>query len=250
MDPSLDPLALIAGGLCVLFAAVMRGYTGFGFAIAGVPLLSLFFAPAAIVPLAMILQVLAGIDGTVRDRDKVVWPTLGLLTIAAVIFLWVGVAVLSVLEVRYARIAVSLGVTGTVLLLASGFRLSAPPKAPLVALTGALSGFLGGLLAMPGPPAIALMMAGPHSNAAIRATLIAFFTVTGAIGAVFALQKGMIETQWLGFYAAMVPIMLGGARLGRWLFHTALGEHYRKIGLILLIAVAITSWIKTLGDWI
>src|SRR5215471_13286035 len=48
--------------LCIFAAAFVRGFTGFGLAVVGVPLLSLFFAPAAIVPSIMILAILAGLQ--------------------------------------------------------------------------------------------------------------------------------------------------------------------------------------------
>src|SRR4029078_12106021 len=60
MDLSLTTWVLPS--LCIFAAAFIRGFTGFGLAVVGVPLLALFFAPAEIVPSIMILAILAGLE--------------------------------------------------------------------------------------------------------------------------------------------------------------------------------------------
>src|SRR5271156_4351721 len=62
-----------------LLAASLRGFTGFGFAIAAVPLLSLALPPARVVPLAVVLQVLASlIDLRAASRITDWWSMLWL----------------------------------------------------------------------------------------------------------------------------------------------------------------------------
>src|SRR3954470_15051627 len=62
--------------LCIFVAAVIRGFTGFGLAVVGVPLLSLFFAPAEIVPSIMILAILAGLQLLPKIWRNVDWRLL------------------------------------------------------------------------------------------------------------------------------------------------------------------------------
>ena len=47
----------------ILTAALLRGFTGFGFGLAAVPLLSLALPPAKVVPLVVVLQVIVGVAG-------------------------------------------------------------------------------------------------------------------------------------------------------------------------------------------
>lgn len=70
---------LAAAGLIMVFlAGLLRGFTGFGFSIAAVPMLSLILAPVQVVPLVLLLQVaitlaglLAGRAGAAADRGDV-----------------------------------------------------------------------------------------------------------------------------------------------------------------------------------
>ena len=47
----------------VFAASVLRGFTGFGFGLAAVPLLSLALPPAKVVPFVVVLQVIVGVAG-------------------------------------------------------------------------------------------------------------------------------------------------------------------------------------------
>ena len=47
----------------VFAAALLRGFTGFGFGLAAVPLLSLALPPAKVVPFVVVLQVIVGVGG-------------------------------------------------------------------------------------------------------------------------------------------------------------------------------------------
>lgn len=53
----------------VFAAALLRGFTGFGFGLAAVPLLSVTLPPAQVVPLVATLQVVIGLGG-LRRRER------------------------------------------------------------------------------------------------------------------------------------------------------------------------------------
>src|ERR1700680_1749426 len=57
----LEPLLLHVFG--IFAAALLRGFTGYGFGLAAVPLLSLVLPPAKVVPFVVMLQVIAGVGG-------------------------------------------------------------------------------------------------------------------------------------------------------------------------------------------
>src|SRR5580658_218475 len=57
------PVALLIAVLGVFAASVLRGFTGFGFGLAAVPLLTLALPPTKVVPFVTVLQVLIGLSG-------------------------------------------------------------------------------------------------------------------------------------------------------------------------------------------
>ncbi|HEY0420739.1 MAG TPA: hypothetical protein VGC80_14575, partial [Acetobacteraceae bacterium] len=59
--PTLPPApVLAAAALAILFAGVLRGFTGFGFALAAVPLTSLVLPPGLVVASVLVMQAVVG----------------------------------------------------------------------------------------------------------------------------------------------------------------------------------------------
>lgn len=51
------PVLLVYGALCVFGAAIVRGYSGFGFSLLSITALSLVLPPAVVVPSMFLLEV-------------------------------------------------------------------------------------------------------------------------------------------------------------------------------------------------
>ena len=92
----------------VFAAAILRGLTGFGFALAAVPLISLAIEPKVAVASTVLLQVMVGVPDLIRlrgsyDRAEVIRLSLGAL--AGVPF---GIAALARLDANATRLAIAL----------------------------------------------------------------------------------------------------------------------------------------------
>lgn len=238
-------LLAIASGL-VLAAGMLRGFSGFGFAIAAVPLLSLVLEPARVVPVVMLLQVLAGLDTTVRAWRQVDWPRIGWLLAGSTVGLLPGLALLIVLTPDAMRLVIATTVALATLSLALGLRFRAMPGRLAVAGVGLFAGLLNGAAAMPGPPVIALYLAAPTPPAVTRASLVFFFLATGAIGAAAAAAQGLIDLDSLILAAVLTPALALGSLLGERVFRLAATRFYRPIALALLAAIAGVAFMQAL----
>ncbi len=225
----------------VLAGGFMRGFTGFGFAMAAVPLLALVIPPARAVPFVVLLQLMAGIWDW-REARKAHWPSLPWLMAGAVIGTPLGTLGLAAMSPDWARLAIAGAVLLAVLLLARGLTFAAMPKPPALAATGLLSGLLNGIAAMPGPPVIVLYLAGAVAVEVGRASLLIYFSVNNAVGAASAASAGLIPPGTLILAAAALPLLLGTQWLGRRLFLRASPGRYRQVALIFLsVLAAITA---------
>src|ERR1017187_5681594 len=108
-------------------AALLRGFTGFGFAIAAVPLLSLVLPPARVVPLTVMLQVLASLVD-LRAASRITdWRSMGWLTPGMVVGTPLGLFLLTRLSANDARLTIGVLILGSAMLLGRGLRLPARP---------------------------------------------------------------------------------------------------------------------------
>ncbi len=224
--------------LSAFVAALLRGFTGFGFAIAAVPLLSLVLPPARVVPLAVVLQVLASVldlraAARITDWRSLVWLSPGL-----VVGTPLGLLVLTRLSANNARLTIGLLIIGSVALLACGLRLPERPARWMVVLVGMIGGVMNGVAAVPGPPVVAYLLALPHRPTVIRATSLVFFTFTALVAMVPFALAGLVDTQTLLFALLAWPALLVGSRLGAWAFYGAKPHHHRRISLTILSGLA------------
>jgi uncharacterized protein len=229
----------IAFGLGVVVAAgFMRGFTGFGFAMAAVPLLALAIPPARAVPFVILLQLMASVWDWREARRHAHWRSLPWLMAGAVVGTPLGTFGLAALSPNWARLAIAGAVLLAVLLLARGLKLAAMPGRPALAATGLLAGILNGIAAMPGPPVIVLYLAGTVAVEVGRASLLIFFSVNNAVGAVSAGAAGLIPPGTLVLAAAALPLLLVTQWLGRRVFLRASPGRYRQVALIFLSLLA------------
>ncbi|ABD04848.1 Protein of unknown function DUF81 [Rhodopseudomonas palustris HaA2] len=242
------PGAIAATLAAVMAAALLRGFTGFGFALAAVPLMGLVMAPAKAVPIAVLLQLLGGLADLRRNRRDCHWPSLRWLIVGAVIGSPLGVLALSVAPAPVARIVISVIIALAVLMLGRGFALAAVPSRFATVLVGATSGLFNGLAAMPSPPAIVYYMSGPFRAATARASLLVFFLATSiaAFTSIVAVGLASSAVVWLAVLA--LPVMLLGTWIGELGFRRGTERLHRHVSIVSLGVIALISAAKGFSE--
>ena len=78
-----DLLPLAAASAFIFLAAIVRGYSGFGFSLLSITALSLLFPPAQVIPAIFLLEVAASLHLLPSIWRQVHWRSLGLLMAGA-----------------------------------------------------------------------------------------------------------------------------------------------------------------------
>jgi uncharacterized protein len=239
--------SLVLTMMGILVASVLRGFTGFGFGLAAVPLLSVALPPAQVVPLVVALQVIIGAGGLKEAWALCDWPSVRRLVPGLVLGVPIGVVILAVLPADPVRLLIGGLIAFSVLLLHRGARLPPNPSRLITGAVGLTSGIISGLASMGGPPIIVYLMARGHSPHRVRATAIVYFMMAGCVTAVPMLLRGLITRQTLIYAAACLPVLFGGSWLGTRAFHVAQPRHHRLTALITLsvlaaVLLARTAW--------
>ncbi|NVN87269.1 MAG: sulfite exporter TauE/SafE family protein [Rhodopseudomonas sp.] len=245
---SLTPMIVGSTLAVVLIAALLRGFTGFGFALAAVPLLGVFMAPAQAVPVAVALQLLGGLTdlrGASRDCH---WPSLRWLIAGVVIGSPLGALALSVAPAPVARIVIAMITAGAVWLLGRGFALAAIPDRPITAAVGLIAGLFNGLAAMPGPPAVVYYMSGPFGRVAARASLLVLFLATSIAAFISETTVGLVGARVLWLAAIAWPVMLLGTMIGEYGFRRGSDALHRQVSIASLGLIALGSAIKGISE--
>lgn len=238
-------LAVIAySALCVFLAAIVRGYSGFGFSLLAITALSLVLPPAVIVPSIFVMEVVASLHllpGIWRD---VHWRSLAPLTLGCLLATPFGVYLLANVPAAPMQIAMAGFVLLATFLLWKGFALKTMPGPIASTAAGAASGFANGAFGIGGPPVVLFYFASPAGNIAGRASLIAFFLATDVIGLAFQMREGLVTQDTFIRALTFLPPLFLGIWLGARSFKGADPAVFRRYVLMILAILAVISAIK------
>ena len=242
----MQTLTLIYAVACVFGAAVVRGYGGFGFAMFAIVPLSLVLPPTQIIPSIFVMDIAAGLHllpGVWRDIH---WRALLWLTIGCLVGTPIGVYALAHVPAPPLTLALAVFVLAAALLLAQGYALKSIPGPAATFATGTASGLCGGSFGMSGPPVILFFFSSPAGAAAGRASLIAFFLITDAIGLVFLSWDGLLSAASVWRALLFMPALVAGVWLGNRGFVKADVASFRRWVLRLLMLLALLTGGKAL----
>jgi uncharacterized membrane protein YfcA len=234
---------LLATAITIVFlAAIVRGYSGFGFSLLAITSLSLLYPPAVIIPSVFLLEIAASIHllpGLWRDIH---WRSLVPLVIGTTIGTPLGLMFLTGISPAPMQIALGLFVFVVTYLLWQGFALKTMPGNLASTAAGLAAGVANGAFGIGGPPVILFYFASPAGAIVGRATLVTYFLLTDAIGLVFLSRENLISTDTIFRTLGFLPALIAGVWLGARSFKNADPVVFRKWVLTLLgILAAITT---------
>ncbi|MBB5048836.1 hypothetical protein HNR60_003606 [Rhodopseudomonas rhenobacensis] len=223
---------LIAG----LFGGFVRGYSGFGFALASMPVLTLVLSPITAVPAVFPLEFAIGLLTLPAERAHVDLRVLRWLALGAVLGTPLGMTVLTLLPAEIMRLVLGIAVAVAVFRAWRGEAAAKPQGRGKLAAIGFLSGCLNGGTAMSGPPVIVSLLGSNMPVLHARATLIAFIAMSAGFGLLLSASHGSYSAQIWWISLAMVPATALGCGLGMLAFSQFPRRLYRPTSLSLLAA--------------
>jgi uncharacterized membrane protein YfcA len=243
-------LILAYAVVCIFGAAVVRGYSGFGFSMLAVVSLSLLLPPAQSVPSIFIMEVAASLHllpGVWRDIH---WRALVWLAVGCLVGTPFGVYALAHVPAAPMTLAIAVLVLAAAILLARGYVLKSMPGPAATFATGMVSGLCNGGFGMGGPPVILFFFSSPAGAAAGRASLIAFFLMTDLTALVWQGWSGLLGRMVLLRAALLLPALAAGVWLGNRGFRSADAANFRRWVLRLLMLLAAIAAARALAQMI
>jgi uncharacterized protein len=233
--------------VCIFLAAIVRGFSGFGFSLLAISALSLVYTPAEIVPSIFMLELAASLNLLPSIWNDIHWKSLGPLTVGCFIATPIGVWFLANVPAAPMQIALSVFVLVATAFLWWGFALKSMPGKIGSTLAGAASGLSNGAFGIGGPPVILFYFASPAGAVAGRASLTAFFLATDVIGLGNQSVQGLVT--WEAAWRALtyLPALLAGVWIGARSFKGTDPEMFRKAVLVLLAVLAVMISVKAAG---
>ena len=237
-------MTLAAAIAIVFLAAIVRGYSGFGFSLLAITALSLLYAPATIIPSIFLLEIAASIHLLPSLWRDIHWRSLIPLVIGTSIGTPIGLMFLTSVPAAPMQIALGVFVFAVTCLLWIGFTLKTMPGNTVSASAGLAAGITNGAFGIGGPPVILFYFASPAGNIVGRATLVAYFLLTDAIGLIFLSRENLVTIDALLRTLTFLPALIAGVWLGARSFKNADSVIFRQWVLALLGLLATITSVK------
>ena len=230
--------------LIIFLAAIVRGFSGFGFSLLTITALSLFYPPSEIIPPIFMLELAASANLLPSIWKDIHWKSLWPLTLGCLIATPIGVWALANFPAAPMQIGLSIFVLTATFLMWRGYALKTMPGPFTSTLAGAASGLSNGAFGIGGPPVILFYFASPAGNLAGRASLVAFFLATDVIGLANQSVHGLITWATVVQAAVYLPALLAGVWIGARSFKGTDPDTFRKYVLGILAVLAVIIFVK------
>ncbi|MFP1630924.1 TSUP family transporter [Zhengella sp. ZM62] len=238
--PALD-VTLAAVLVTLLLAGLVRGFSGFGTGMVAIPVLAATHDPVTAVVVVAIVDSLPQLPAALPVLKYARWREVLPLAAGAILLLPAGLAVLRMGDPLVLRWVICLSVLAGLAALASGWRYLGPRPPLLSAGVGAVSGFLGGIAGIPGPPPVLYWMASPEPQGVIRANLMALLLLLEIATLANVVLGGMVTGERFLLGLAGAPVYLAGIIAGRALFPLASAATYRRLAFAVILFAVITA---------
>ena len=227
--------------LIIVFSSLIKGITGFGFALLSFPLLLMWYAPKEIIPVLMICNLIASVMIVLQKKeykllDKQSYYLIG----SGGLFTIAGVIALSSTDGKWlVRISgiLFIGLTIYSLMKKKPKNKKLHHRAYMYA--GAFIGFLTGAVSVSGPPLALFLNRANISNQKFREIFAAFSVITAIIAIFGYYQAEMITLQTLKLSLIFVPILLTGAIAGKKLNNIISIASFQTINIVLTLIASI-----------
>jgi uncharacterized membrane protein YfcA len=234
-------LILVYAVACIFGAAVVRGYSGFGFSLLAIISLSLLLPPAEIVPSIFMMEIAASLHLLPSVWRDIHWRALLWLGLGCLLGTPFGVYALANVPAAPMTLALAVFVLVSAILLARGYALKTMPGPAATFATGTASGLFNGGFGTGGPPVILFFFSSPAGAAAGRASIIAFFLLTDVTGLAWQGWNGLLTWATLWRAALFLPPLAAGVWLGNRSFRHADPAAFRRWVLRLLMLLAVLT---------
>lgn len=223
----------------VALAALIRGYTGFGFAAIAVVGLNLFLTPQQTIPVILGLDLLCSIPLWRQAVGQADIPTFKMLTLGSAFGIPIGMGLLFLVPSEILKLAICISILVICLLLAMDVRFRGAEKTTTKIGFGMLAGAGTSSSSVGGPMVVSYMLSSPLTAVAQRATMILFFVVSELIAIAALFSGGLIDIEVIKLIAVLLIPTLIAVRSGQWLFNLRPPASLKHLALPIMAIVAI-----------
>lgn len=229
----------------LFLAALVRGFSGFGFSAIFIILAALVTNPLPLIPIVFACEIAMTAFQARGIAPHIDWKRVGALLLGSAVAIWPAVALMASLDPNLARLVISAMVLGLCALLLSGWQVRREMGRPSHFAAGLVAG-IANSAGVGGLPTAGFLSAQSISPAVFRATMIIYLTGLDLMSLPVMAGHGLVGADTLLGVACAFPILGLGVWVGSRGFARIDAQSFRRSILILLAALACLNILRVL----
>ena len=233
----------------VMFASLVRGYLGFGFAAICVVGLNFFMPAAQSIVVALTLDAVCSLgllSQAARQMNVSLWRKL---LMGALVGIPLGMLVLYFLPGHWLKLLIGLLILVFSVFMAFSVKMPWAQKTVAGYFYGMACGVFTSAASVGGPVIVCYLLSSKLSVVCQRATMVTFFFTVDLVAICALILSDLVEAEALAYLGLLIlPTMLC-VKLGEWLFNTYPPGSLKKLSLPVMTFVASSSIAASVTHW-
>ncbi len=231
----------------VLFAAFIRGVSGFGLALVLAPVLLLLLNSKSIVAINFLLGAISNIMVLCYSYRNINLKGIIPLAICSLLGIPPGLWIINIITPSTLKVLVGAVTIFFAIPLSFGFTKAFTREKLAGGVSGFVSGLIGTSTSLGGPAVVIFMHNQNWPKEVIHSSLAAFFLFSGASILITFAASGLVNTQIITFSASLAPALIIGTGLGMVTFRRINQRLFQAISLAIIIGAGILGIISGAG---
>jgi len=228
----------------VMFAAVVRGYSGFGFAVIAVVGLNFFFEPQQSVAIILSLDLICSINLFKQAIKQADFSVLKTLIIGSILGIPFGYCFLLLIPGDILKLLICMGILVLALILFSDIRPFDANKNSTKLGFGIASGAGTASASIGGPMIVYYMLSSNLAASGQRATMILFFIASEALAIITLFAGGLVDSLLPKALLILTIPTIAAVSYGQYLFNRKAPQSLKSFALPVMVIVAILGIIN------
>ncbi|MEW6454368.1 MAG: sulfite exporter TauE/SafE family protein [Pseudomonadota bacterium] len=231
----------IAAAAVSALSGLVRGFAGFGSALIYMPLVAAIYDPRLAAISLLLIDFCGSTPFTIPEFRRCDWNEVIPVAVTTAIAVPFGTMTLLWVDPIVLRWGIAVLVLGLLAALIAGFRFHKNPGVGVTIGVGLFAGFGAGAVQIAGPAVIIYWLSRGASSMKMRANLMVYFAIAGAILIVSYIVQGIFTAE-----GVLLSVLLGipyliSIGIGTLFFHGSSDVTYRRVAYVIIVLAAVLS---------
>lgn len=232
----------------VFVSGIVKGTTGFGFALFSIPLLVHFIPIKSLVPIVTLFNLFSSIQIIVQSKRLRLNRSIVLLSVTGILGVTIGSLVLKFLPDKWLKLMTAAMLIVLSFMFLAGYRFRIHKFRRGNALAGLISGFLGGSTSVSGPPLALFLTSLKLDTARFRFTFAWFSIITATVALFDYIKIGVVHESTFRIFFLSLPVVIVSIELGKYISRKISQQLFYKASIIVTLLAGLLLFYTCLKE--